>query len=178
MMWEAITAAIGIAGLAWAYGSAGEERRANFRMWVAFHVARAKPHTAHLLLRFMFFVMLLGSAAIVFISIKDIYEFRTSVEPMSRGEVLMLILNLFNAFAYCISSLACLMLTIRPRQKKTRPVVLTEGQPLTLSIKCDADSDALHTALQKGLSVVVGIDSNRQFQVGTTGINGIHIELH
>lgn len=178
MIWEATTAAIGIAGLLWAYGSAGEERRANFRAWLAFHIARAKPHTANVLFRLMFLVLLLGTAAIVFGSVKEIYEFRTSVEPLSRREVFMLILNLFNAFAYGVASFACLMLTVGPRPKKTLPLALTEGQPLTLFLKCETESAALHEALQNGIEVRLGIDSNRELQVETIGIDGVVLELN
>lgn len=178
MIWEATTAAIGIAGLLWAYGSAGEERRANFRAWLAFHIARAKPHTANVLFRLMFLVLLLCTAAIVFGSAKEIYEFRTSVEPLSRREVFMLILNLFNAFAYGVASFACFMLAVGPRPKKTLPLALTEGQPLTLFLKCEAESAALYEALQNGISVRLGIDSNRKLQVETAGIDGVLLELH
>ncbi|EZH79870.1 hypothetical protein AU05_14905 [Ectopseudomonas composti] len=178
MVWEATTAVMGIAGLIWAYGSAGEERRANFRAWLAFHIARAKPHTANILFRLMFLVLLLGTAAIVFGSVKEIYEFRTSVEPLSRREVFMLILNLFNAFAYGAAFLACLRLTFGPRPKKTVPLVLKEGQPVTLFLKCEAESTALHEALQNGISVRLGIDSNRELQVETEGIDGVVLEVH
>lgn len=177
MIWEAITAAIGIAGLVLAYGSAGEERRANFRAWLAFHIARAKPHTANVLFRLMFLVLLLGTAAIVFSSVKEIYEFRTSVEPLSRREVFMLILNLFNAFAYSAASLAFLRLTFGPRPKKTVPLVLKEGQPLTLFLKCETESAALHEALHNGIEVRLGIDSNRELQVETIGIDGVVLEV-
>lgn len=178
MVWEATTAVMGIAGLIWAYGSAGEERRANFRAWLAFHIAQAKPHTANALFRLMFLVLLLGTAAIVFGSVKEIYEFRTSVEPLSRREVFMLILNLFNAFAYGIASFACLMLAVGPRPKKTMPLVLTEGRPLTLFLKCEDESTAFEEALKNGISIRLGIDSNRELQVETAGIDGVVLELH
>lgn len=170
MIWEAIPAVVAIAGAAWTYGSAGDVRRANFRAWVFAHLQRAKPVTV----RFFSKASLLGicvlAAAIVWVSAREIFEFRTSLEPLTRRDVFQFLLNTFNVVSYTLLSFTCLLMLIKPDRKKI-PLVLTEGQDITVTLKGEPDIAAFTEAMRQGISVTVGV-RNGELHIEAQNLKG------
>jgi len=166
--------AVLVAG-AWHYGSSGPDKRENFRRWLSEHTQRAKPVVASSALRLLFLCMLAGAATITWSSAKEIYDFRTSAEPITRKDVFMLILNTFNVIAYAGASGAFLLLAVAPFPKQRMPLILIEGKPVRIRLQGSTDAEALKNALQEGITVTVSIDSKRQVHIEAENLDGISL---
>lgn len=171
MILEAITAFAAIAGLAWTYGSAGEARRADFRQWVAEHFERAKPLTLKLLTRLGLLLTFALTASIVYFSAREIYDFQTSVEPLARKDVFMLLLSAFNLLAYLAASFALFLTLFKPVRPAEVPLVLTEGQPITLSLRGEPDIEAFKEAMKKGITMTIGVE-NGELYIDAQNLDG------
>lgn len=164
-----------ILGGAWHYGSSGPAKRENFRQWLSEKTQQAKPLVARSAVRLLFICLLVGAAAITWSSAKEIYDFRTSAEPITRKEVFMLLLNTFNTLAYAGASLAFFMLSVAPFPKKRMPLILTEGEPVSFRLQGSTDAAELQRALGEGITVTVSIDASRKIKVTADNIDGISI---
>lgn len=175
MAWETILAVIALLGsAAWTYGSASAERRANFKSWVTGHVERAKPVTAKAFLRLFFLLLLIIAGSVTWKSVSEVYDFVKSAEPITRPAVFMLLLSVFNALAYSAASFTCLLLLIKPLPKKKYPLVLTEGEPVRLTLRGDPDIAAFKDALRKGITVTVAIEDGK-LNIETENLDGISL---
>ncbi|WP_339847635.1 hypothetical protein [uncultured Halopseudomonas sp.] len=105
MGWDTLAAMAAVLAVAWSYGSAGEDRRLEFKTWLAGNIKRAKPTASILLFKSSFFVCMIGAGVIAWNSVWDIYEFKISLEPLTRDEIIHLLVVVFNAFFYSIASL-------------------------------------------------------------------------
>ena len=170
MIWEAIPAVLAIAGAAWTYGSAGDVRRANFRAWLFAHLQRAKPITVKLFTKAA--ILAVGGLAgvIVWASAREIHEFRTSLEPMTRRDVFQFFLNTFNVVSYALLSFTCLFMLVKPDRKKI-PLVLTEGRDITVTLKGEPDIAAFTEAMRQGISVTVGV-RNGELHIEAQNLKG------
>lgn len=164
-----------LAAGAWHYGSSGPDKRENFRRWLSEHTRRAKPVVASSALRLLFLCMLAGAATITWSSAKEIYEFRTSAEPIARKDVFMLILNTFNVIAYAGASGAFLLLAVAPLPKQRLPLILTEGKPVRIRLQGSTDAEALKKALHEGITVTVSVDSKRQVHIEADNLHGLSL---
>jgi hypothetical protein len=171
MIWDALPTLIGLAGLAWAYGSAGELHRANFRQWVAGHFERAKPLSLKLLIRTGFVLTSVLTVAIVYFSAREIYDFQTSVEPLARKEVFKLLVSVFNLLAYSAASFALFLTLFKPVRPARVPLVLTEGQPITISLRGEPDIEAFKEAIKKGITMTIGVE-NGELYVDAQNLDG------
>lgn len=165
----------GLAGLAMMYGMADHQGRANLKSWIGGHVAPVKRHTPKILFRSLFLLLFAGSGAITWSSVKEIYEFLTSLAPMARKDVFMLIVNIFNALAYGSASFACFMLTFGKHPEKRLPLVLAENKPVSFRLQGSTGAEALKKALHEGITVTVSIDSKRQVHIEADNLDGISL---
>lgn len=163
MILEAITTFAAIAGLAWTYGSAGEIRRANFKQWVAEHFERAKPLTLKLLLRLGLVLTSALTVSIVYFSAREIYDFQASLEPLNRKDIFVLLVSVFNLIAYSGASFALLLALLKPVRPARVPIVLTEGQPITISLRGEPDIEAFKAAMKKGITLRIGVENGELF---------------
>jgi|TARA_R100001143_G_scaffold61337_1_gene61915 hypothetical protein len=170
MIWEAIPAIVAVAGAAWTYGSAGDVRRANFRAWLLAHLQRAKPVTVKILAKAFIFGMGVLAGAIVWTSAREIFEFRTSLEPMTRRDVFQFLLSAFNLVCYAALCFTCVLFLIKPDRKKI-PLVLAEGQDITVTLKGEPDIAAFTEAMKQGISVTVGV-RNGELHIDAQNVKG------
>lgn len=170
MIWEAIPAVVAVAGAAWTYGSAGDIRRANFRAWLLAHLQRAKPVTVKILAKAFIFGMGILAGVIVWTSAREIFEFRTSLEPMTRRDVFQFLLSTFNLVCYGVLCLTCLLFLVKPDRRKI-PLVLAEGQDITLTLKGEPDIAAFTEAMRQGISVTVGV-RNGELHIDAQNLKG------
>ena len=159
-----------IVGGAWHYGSSGPDKRENFRQWLSLHTQRAKPIAARSGLRLLFLIALIGSALISWSSAKEIYDFRVSMEPITRRDVFMLILSAFNLLVYLSASVALAALAANPFPRKRMPLILKEGEPVSFRLQGSADAEAFKKAISEGVTVTVSIDSERQVLITTDNL--------
>lgn len=164
-----------IVGGAWHYGSSGPDKRENFRLWLSQLTQQAKPIAARSGLRFIFLIVFVGAAIIAWSSAKEIYDFRFSPEPITRRDVMMLILSAFNLLVYSSTSVVLATLAANPFPKKRVPLILKEGEPVSFRLQGSTDAEALKKALQEGVTVTFSIDSKRQVQIDTENLNGISL---
>ena len=171
MIWDAIPALVAVAGAAWTYGAAGDARRANFRSWLLGHFGRAKPIAMKLLIRAAILGLGLVSGFIVWFSVSGIYEFRTSLEPITRGDVFHLLMNAFNLLAYGSACYACFLLLISPKRPRKIPLEITEGQPITFTLRGEPDGEALKDSIKKGITLTIEARDG-QLHVSAGNIDG------
>lgn len=171
MIWDALPTLIGLAGLAWAYGSAGELHRANFKQWIAGHFERAKPLSLKLLIRAGLVLTGALTLTIVYFSGLEIYKFQTSLEPLARKEVFTLLVNVFNLLAYLAASFALLLTLFKPVRPAKVPLVLTEGQPITISLRGEPDIEAFKEAMKKGITMTIGVE-NGELYIDAQNLDG------
>lgn len=170
MAWEAITALVAIAGAAWTYGSAGEVRRTNFRSWLSAHLQRATPVTVKLFSKIAILALGALAAGIVWASAREIFEFRMSLEPLTRRDIFQLLLNTFNVVSYTLLAFTCLLMLIKPNRKKI-PLVLTEGQDIQITLKGEPDFETFSEAMRQGISVTVGV-RNGELYIDAQNLEG------
>jgi len=107
---------------------------------------------------------------IVWASAREIFEFRTSLEPLTRRDVFQFLLNTFNVVSYTLLSFTCLLMLIKPDRKKI-PLVLTEGQDITVTLKGEPDIAAFTEAMRQGISVTVGV-RNGELHIEAQNLKG------
>lgn len=177
MIWDAIPALIALAGAAWTYGSAGDVRRANFSSWISGHFGRAKPIAAKLLIRTAMLGLGVVAGIIVWVSVREVYEFRTSLEPVTRRDVFHLLMNSFNLLAYASVCYACLLLLISPKRPRRIPLVITEGQPITFTLRGEPDIEVFKESIRRGITVKVEACDGR-LNVAAENIDGFSFQQH
>lgn len=138
-----LSSLIGVAGLCWAYGSAGADRRAEFKNWLAGALSAAAPHVRWLVLKSLFLVLTLTCVAVLVNVWIWVSAFLTSEQPMQRKEVFLLCIQLFNGLTYGSAFFAFLFLTIRkletPAKHQDKLMLFEQGDRLVLTIADGAD---------------------------------------
>lgn len=107
---------------------------------------------------------------IVWVSAREIFEFRMSLEPLTRRDVFQFLLNTFNVVSYTLLSFTCLLMLIKPDRKKI-PLVLAEGQDITVTLKGEPDIAAFSEAMRQGISVTVGV-RNGELHIEAQNLKG------
>lgn len=142
-----LSSLIGVAGLCWAYGSAGADRRAEFKNWLAGALSAAAPHVRWLVLKSLFLVLTLTCVAVLVNVWIWVSAFLTSEQPMQRKEVFFLCIQLFNGLTYGSAFFAFLFLTIRkleiPAKHQENAMLIAEGERLVISVAEGADLEAV-----------------------------------
>jgi hypothetical protein len=80
------------------------------------------------------------------------------------------LLNTFNVVSYTLLSFTCLLMLIKPDRKKI-PLVLTEGQDITVTLKGEPDIAAFNEAMKQGISVTVGV-RNGELHIDAQNLKG------
>ncbi|MDF3194267.1 hypothetical protein [Pseudomonas sp. 1928-m] len=176
MEWDSVASIAAICALAWSYGSAGEERRALFRSWVSGNIKKAKPSVSIALAKLGLLAVAIGAGLVAWGSGQEVYEFKVSLEPITRGEILRLLAVVFNTFSYSIASLVFVISVFKfPSQTKAiharRP-----GEILKLKFDQSCQSDDLIEALKHdGVTLRVVSIKRGKVQVAVEGPAGVTI---
>jgi hypothetical protein len=120
--WDAIGGICAVAALAWSYGSAGEQKRANFKSWISGRASSSAPAFRRVLRHLVPALLSIGAGWFCWHSIVAVAEFLVSPAPMTRREVFHLPVNLFNAIMYGGGALTFALLTFdRPKKPTSTP---------------------------------------------------------
>lgn len=155
-----LSSLIGVAGLCWAYGSAGADRRAEFKNWLAGALSAAAPHVRWLVLKSLFLALTLTCVVVLVNVWIWVSAFLTNEQPMQRKEVFLLCIQLFNGLTYGSAFFAFLFLTIRkletPVRHQENLMLLEQGDRLLLSVADGADLQAVARQLaESGITITV-----------------------
>lgn len=146
--------AIGVFGAVWLYGTSSDRKKARFKEWLSGLVLASKPHLLQFLARGALLLIAVAAGVIVWGSAKDVYEFKTSLEPLTRPDVFKFLLNSFNALAYLLAGSVFLgMAFSRPNSKSDQGklvITIKEQETFVLGIAEDADSGKLIEAIKLG----------------------------
>jgi len=107
----------------------------------------------------------------VWFSVSGIYEFRTSLEPVTRSDVFHFSMNAFNLLAYASVCYACFLLLISPKRPRKIPLQVTEGQPITFTLRGEPDIEAFKRSIEKGITVTIEARDG-QLHVAAGNIDG------
>lgn len=149
---------IGLAGLCWAYGSAGADRQADFRNWLVGALSAVAPHVRWLVLKSLFLTLTLVCVAVLVNVWIWVSTFLTNEQPMQRKEVFFLCIQLFNGLTYGSAFFAFLFLTIRKLEMQAKHqenlMLFEEGERLVLTVADVADLQAVaHQLADTGITV-------------------------
>ncbi|WP_447747731.1 hypothetical protein [Pseudomonas nicosulfuronedens] len=156
--WSSFATLAAVVAALWAYGSGGEEKRANFRSWVGGRMSAFAPTARRLTWGLIFGSLAVGAGVIVISSVFAVLEFLSRTGPIGRGEVFNLILNCINATAYlagCGASVA-LVFDFPERKVKDGTHLLSSGEDecLELLLHDVEDTEALLEQLRStGITV-------------------------
>jgi len=159
--WDGLTALGGIVAIIWAYGSAGEERRVNFRAWAASHIASVAPAAKRAAWLSGFAALAVGAGAVAISSGLWIFGFLTRDAPIARKEVFELILNMVNVTVYSGVALAGVTLIFKFPQRETisgmHVISSREGEYLELKLDGECDVSTLEQQL-RGEGIRIRLD--------------------
>jgi hypothetical protein len=151
-----------------AYASASEQEKKRFKSWISSKVTTHASVAKKTLWRLAFGLAAIGCIAIVWSSVTGIHEFLVKTESIGRQEVFRLILNLFNALFYGSAAFACLLLAIKPPEKKQEKdsllLACKQGEYITLTPTEGVSSELLASQLKSG-GIRIRIDRLQTNQV-------------
>lgn len=145
--WSSLATLTAVVAALWAYGSGGEERRANFRSWVSERMSAFAPAARRLTWGLIFGGLVVGAGAIVISSAFAILEFLSRTGPINRGEIFNLIVNCFNGVMYLAGGAGCaaLLFEFPERQIDEGTHLLSSGSAecIELLLQDVEDTEAL-----------------------------------
>lgn len=161
-LFSGIVAIFTILSFVLSYTGKEDEHRARFNAVVSAWFKGLAPAFKKACRFLFFFIACIGAAAVVIGSIKDIYAFTSSTEPLQRKEVFMLLLNSMNALVYAGAALAMFLVLVKPKRKEALSMgflTLTrrEGEQIRMTIDPGVNTDALlQHLLRDGITLHVG----------------------
>ncbi len=176
MGWDTLAAIAAVLAAAWSYGSAGEERRLEFKAWFLGNIKRAKPTALFLFSKLTLLVCAIGAGSIVWSSAWDIYEFKVSLEPLTRGAIINLLVAVFNAFCYAVAFFAVLIGLFRRKPDASEEYWHVTGNELRLMFeKENFSQEGIESLLQTGITLRVVNVRRGEVQIRAEGPNGVSI---
>lgn len=176
MGWDTLAATAAVLALAWSYGSAGEARRLEFKTWLLGNIKRAKPTALLLFSKAVLLACAIGAGFIVWSSGWDIYEFNVSLEPVTRSEIIHLLVVVFNGICYAIAFLAVLIRLFKRKRSVSDEYWHTTGDELRLKFEKENFSQkGMEYLLESGVVLRVINTRRGKFQIRVEGPNGISI---
>lgn len=172
---SALMLALMLADFAYRHVIPEGEHRDRFHSWLKAWASRAGTVAAVLRRKLILAAGLAGACVVVWASSSAVVEFSISEAPISRREIIQLLMNAFNLVAYGVTGMVLVgVLFAKPKAPRTGEhkhsgrLVLSrkEGESIHLSVAPGTDAEQLlQSLLQDGITFNVGAIDRGQIKV-------------